>query len=59
MAEYTETFICPECDESFSCSWDFGDDVECPHCETVLRTDYETNSDDNIVGPWIIGKHNG
>lgn len=49
-------FICLECDEYFEVNWDFLDDVKCPHCETVFETDYDTDYDDNVCGPWLIRK---
>ena len=35
--------------------WNF-DNVTCSLCGTEWETDYDTNFDDDIVGPWITGK---
>lgn len=42
---------CPNCKATIT-KWSF-DDVECSQCHRVYETDYETNYDDDIQGPWI------
>ena len=49
------TFTCPIDHEEFEAKWSFGDRVTCPKCKSKFETDYETNYDDDIQGPWIIG----
>jgi len=48
----------PDCDGEIT-DWVFGDDVTCPTCGKVWATDYETNYDDDIQGPWITGAAEG
>lgn len=47
------TFTCPICGHDFTAAWEFGDTVTCPHCGTQYETEYETNADDDIIGPWL------
>ena len=49
-------FECLNCGKTWECDdWDFGDTVTCPHCGAEHDTDWDTDSDDNIYGPWITG----
>ena len=50
----TVELTCPDCDAEIT-EWSF-DDVECPDCHAIWETDYETNYDDDIQGPWIVRK---
>lgn len=43
---------CPKCEADIT-EWSF-DDVQCPQCLAIYETDYETNYDDDIQGPWIV-----
>ena len=42
-----------KCDKDFETKWSFGKDVTCPHCKTTWETDWDTDADDNVSGPWI------
>lgn len=50
---YKVEFYCKACGEEFEADWLFGDNVQCPHCGATFETDYETNFDDDILGPWL------
>lgn len=50
---YRVGFFCKKCEDQFECDWTFGADVTCAHCGTVWETDWDTNSDDDISGPWL------
>ena len=52
---YQVELTCPGCDEEFECEWSFGDDVRCPHCGRLWSTEWETDGEDNVHGPWITG----
>ncbi len=45
---------CPTCKEDFKVDWLFGDEVTCPLCKQKWETEWDTDSDDNIYGPWIV-----
>lgn len=53
---YTYSFECMKCDKDFTAEWNFGDDVTCTHCNIRFETDYDTNEDDDINGPWLVQK---
>ena len=46
-------FTCRNCQTDFAVTWDFGDVVTCPTCGTAWETDYETNADGDVFGPWL------
>jgi hypothetical protein len=54
---YDVEFSCPTCvtdfTTDFTVDWTFGDEVECPSCHAVYETDWETNGDDDVQGPWL------
>lgn len=52
--KYNCDFTCPKCEKDFEAPWLFGDHVICPYCKTEFETDYETNEDEDIQGPWIV-----
>jgi hypothetical protein len=45
-------FTCKECAQEFYAAWEFGDRVTCPYCGAVWETDYDTDGDDDVYGPW-------
>lgn len=49
-------FTCKACSRGFDTEWLFGDDVQCTRCGTTFKTDYDTDSEDNIIGPWLTEK---
>lgn len=54
------TYDCSECKKEFEHECTFGDDVTCPHCGTLLATDFEEywdqESGDEWYTSWVIGK---
>ena len=46
-------FSCRECMKDFDCVWTFGEVVRCPHCKIEWETDWDTDDEDNIYGPWL------
>lgn len=50
---WTVEFECKKCGDDFEENWTFGDEVKCPQCGTWWETDFETNYDDDIFGPWL------
>lgn len=47
------------CGAEFEAEWSFGDEITCPSCGRVYETDYETNSGDDIQGPWLTKELSG
>ncbi len=56
---YTVEFECKKCGEVFAADWDFGDEIICPHCKITWETDYDTDWDDNVSGPWLTVEAKG
>lgn len=56
---YAEEMIeleCPVCHKTIQLEGHpFGDDVTCPSCMSVLKTDYEESQDDGPTEPWVSG----
>lgn len=50
---YDVDFTCLCGKEWEQAGWSFGDVVQCPLCLRWFETEFETNWDDDVIGPWL------
>lgn len=61
MGNWSVDFVCLACRKEFTAkygAWE-SPDVTCPHCGTSFETDYDINYDEDVSGPWLVGKMAG